>query len=107
MNLSSGSEALDWELGSKGDPIRNNFVVPHLVNLFNRTKPDTILDVGAATGYIARQVDVQLSYRANWTLVDQNEARVALAHKLKPVDMRASVLFCDFLSIYISRSSLE
>jgi SAM-dependent methyltransferase len=67
--------------------MRNSFVIPQIARIMEAYHPSTILDVGAGTGYVARNVDARLSYRARWTLIDLNEQRLALASALKPSTM--------------------
>lgn len=81
------SEAERWEEGCKSDQVRNNFVVPHLVRLLRGFDAKSILDIGAGTGYIAREVDKLLFNRPQWTLLDANAQRLQLAVDLAPANM--------------------
>lgn len=81
------SEAQRWEEGSRSDPIRNDFVIPILARWIEADRPVTILDIGAGTGYIARQIDIRLRFRPAWTLVDLNRERPDLAERCRPADM--------------------
>ena len=79
---SRSADAADWEDGCANDEIRNRFIVPQLSRLIDRRRPSRILDLGAATGYIARSVDRNLTYRPHWIIVDCDNGRLALAHEL-------------------------
>lgn len=70
-----------WEQGCRDDHIRNNLIVPELVALIERLRPATIVDLGAGTGYVARAVDEALTYRAKWTLIDNDLARLTVARE--------------------------
>jgi SAM-dependent methyltransferase len=86
------SEAERWERGSKDDPIRNQFVIPALAGLISKHRPDTILDVGAGTGYVAREIDTLLDFEPSWTLIDLNEERLRLAKTHCPDEMKLECL---------------
>lgn len=81
------SEAERWEDGSRDDAMRNSFVIPQIVRILAKRHPQTILDVGAGTGYVARMVDDRLGYHPQWTLVDLNAERLALAEAHRPLAM--------------------
>jgi SAM-dependent methyltransferase len=81
------SEAERWEAGSREDPIRNDFVIPVVARLIKAEHPATILDIGAGTGYVARQIDIRLSFRPKWTLIDLNPERLQLAETYRPAEM--------------------
>jgi SAM-dependent methyltransferase len=78
------SEAERWEEGSRDDAMRNTFVIPQIARILAAHRPETILDIGAGTGYVARMVDGLLGYRPQWTLVDVNAERLALAEAHRP-----------------------
>ena len=82
------SEAERWERGSRDDRMRNSFVIPRVAAILETHRPESILDIGAGTGYIARIVDGKLSYRPRWTLLDLNELRLALALAHSPPTMK-------------------
>ena len=86
------SEAERWEFGSRRDPIRNEFVVPVLVKLLEQSRPQTILDIGPGTGYVARKIDDLLSFRPSWTLVDLAEERLKLAEANSSNQMKLECL---------------
>lgn len=95
--LHTESDAARWERGCKSDAVRNQFVIPATARLLNRAQPREILDVGAGTGYIARMVDSQLSYRPRWTIVDNNAERLTLAEALQPPGMILSAVVDDIM----------
>lgn len=70
------SEAERWELGSRDDAIRNGFVIPALADIIEQGRPQTILDIGAGTGYVARGINALLSFEPAWTLIDLNRERL-------------------------------
>jgi SAM-dependent methyltransferase len=82
--------ALAWDQGCAGDVIRNDFIVPSMVSIFASERPARILDVGAGTGYIARAIDAQLTYRPIWTLLDIDDRRIEVALSLTPANMQAN-----------------
>lgn len=86
------SEAERWERGSRDDPMRNQFVIPTLARLISQHRPQTILDIGAGTGYVARKIDERLSFAPSWTLIDLNEERLALAQAHCPNKMKLECL---------------
>lgn len=81
------SEAELWERGSRNDQLRNEFVVPALINLLKLRSGARLLDVGAGTGYVARTVDSQLLFRPHWTLIDTSAERLAVAETLRSNEM--------------------
>lgn len=91
------AEAAAWERGCKADAIRNEFLIPAITRQFQEDKPNRILDIGTGTGYIPRMVDVALTYRPHWTLVDLNPSRMALALTLKPESMNLEAVAGDAL----------
>jgi SAM-dependent methyltransferase len=82
------SEAERWERGSRDDPMRNGFVIPTLARIVSQNHPRTVLDIGAGTGYVARQIDALLDYEPSWTLIDLNEGRLELAQSHCPDEMK-------------------
>lgn len=81
------SEAERWEEGSRDDAMRNTFVIPQIACILATRRPQTILDIGAGTGYVARMIDGLLGYQPQWTLVDVNSERLALAQAHRPLTM--------------------
>ncbi|HEX8224258.1 MAG TPA: class I SAM-dependent methyltransferase [Allosphingosinicella sp.] len=67
--------------------MRNSFVIPQIARILAAYRSQTILDIGAGTGYVARMVDASLDYRPRWTLVDVNAERLALAQTHRPPTM--------------------
>lgn len=93
------AEARDWEDGCVADTIRNQFIVPRLTELVGSVRPARILDLGAATGYIAREVDRALPYRPHWLIVDSDTARLSLARELCAANMNCSYFTTDISRI--------
>ncbi len=98
--LLGSTDADDWDAGSKSDPMRNDFVIPTLALVLNHFRPKSILDVGAATGFVARTTDGKLDYRPKWTLLDQNLERLNFAKKNLPGEMIATELLGNFFEIF-------
>lgn len=91
------TDAENWDTGSQNDHVRNDFIIPNLAAILNQYKPQSILDVGAATGYVARKVDGKLNYRPKWTLLEQNSERLKFAFEKKPTAMIADPVESSFL----------
>lgn len=89
------SEAVRWDDGCRSDAVRNQFLIPVLTKLFTEHRPSTIMDIGTGTGHIPRSVDITLSFRAKWTLIDINEERLRLARLLKPLEMQLEAYNAD------------
>lgn len=99
------SDAERWEAGSVQDPMRNSFLIPALVNLFEESRPTTILDIGSATGYLPRTIDAQLSYRPTWTLIERDAARLTLFDRLAPPTMIREVIQDEFQHANLAEAS--
>lgn len=95
----STSAAERWEHGCRSDEVRNGFVIPELTRIVSTVRPAAILDVGAGTGYIAREVNHRLDYAPIWTLVDCDPERVALARSYSSDIMLQEVLETDVMSL--------
>lgn len=87
--------AASWEQGCHDDPVRNEVVVPELVELIERLRPRTIVDLGAGTGYVARKVDAVLGYKPDWTLVDSDQGRLSISQTRATADMRVAYVEDD------------
>lgn len=79
--MADRASAERWDAECAKCAYRNGFIVPTLREFIVRHAPATVLDVGAASGYIARRV---ASARATtkWTLLDADEGRIELAKEL-------------------------
>lgn len=86
------SEALAWDDGCHSDTARNHFLIPRIADILMRERPSSILDVGAATGYIPRSLQARLDYLPEWTLLDVDGQRLAIAEHRKPANMRLSLI---------------
>jgi SAM-dependent methyltransferase len=86
------SDAQRWERGSRDDPMRNRFVIPALAGIVRIDRPRSILDIGAGTGYVARQIDAVLDYDPAWTLIDLSQERLDLAQERCPDEMKLECL---------------
>jgi ubiquinone/menaquinone biosynthesis C-methylase UbiE len=101
------SDAENWDKGSQQDNARNNFIIPKLAVELNKFKPNTILDIGAATGYVAREVDKKLHSRPIWTLLDPAKNRLSYAEKAKPTNMQANFIVGDLFEFQSSNDHFE
>lgn len=97
--LESPSTAEQWELGCRADEVRNGFVIPELARILAAVRPATILDVGAGTGYIAREINHLIDYAPMWTLIDSDPDRVAVAKSHVSDFMLQEVLHEDVMSL--------
>lgn len=87
---SSLSDALAWEKGCRADLMRNEFLIPTLIELFRIERPSAILDIGTGTGYIPRSIHDGLDYRPAWTLVDLDVERLRFMEQCKPKGMQVT-----------------
>jgi SAM-dependent methyltransferase len=74
-----------WDKHCGACAYRNGFILPTLRDFIGRRTPGSILDVGAASGYIARNT-ASAHLRARWTLLDADANRIDLAKELCPGD---------------------
>ncbi|MEO9601173.1 class I SAM-dependent methyltransferase [Parasphingorhabdus sp.] len=98
---------LQWENGSNIDPIRTSFIIPFVRDYLNKELVSSIVDVGAATGHLSREIDRGLSHEAFWTLVDSNQRRLDHAEKLKPNDMQQKIICGDVLEAILDNAHFE
>lgn len=103
----NNSDAENWDTGSQNDIVRNDFVIPRVADFLNTYQPATILDVGAATGYIARKVDGRLNYKPNWVLFDHCAPYLKFALEHLPKGMLAKAIQGDFLDLPVSFGQYE
>ena len=89
--------AIQWDVGCENDCVRKNFIIPAATRLFSELKPESILDVGAGTGFTARHIDDKLNYCPSWTLLDSNPDRLALATSKCPSSMKFEIKCENFL----------
>lgn len=101
------ADAAAWEAGCKADLIRNQTIIPFIVQQFAKHRPQRVLDVGTGTGYVPRAVDPELAYRPNWTLVDINPARIALAKALQPAGMLSEAVSKDAITSLRTMGSFD
>lgn len=92
------NDAVLWDTGCKTDKVRNDFVIPIGIDLFNKRQPKSILDVGAGTGFTARHIDEKLNFRPNWCLLDSDAERLAFAASKFSVNMKSEIKCDNFLS---------
>lgn len=69
-------EAAAWDLGCRGDEVRNRFVIPSIARLITSMDAATIMDVGCGTGYVCQKL---AALEVQWTLLDMSEAMIAFA----------------------------
>lgn len=93
------SNAEKWDLGCQADHVRNGFVIPELVRILSKVRPATILDVGAGTGYVAREINHQLDYLPSWTLVDTDVERTTFAKSRASDLMVQEIIEKDIMSL--------
>lgn len=86
----------DWERGCAADSVRNEFLVPQIVDFLSRVRPESILDVGCLTGYMPRQIDADLPYSPLWTLLDCDAEAVEYAKTRIPAGMNARLVNLSF-----------
>jgi SAM-dependent methyltransferase len=96
------SEAERWDDGCRNDSRRNAFVIPEVARILAVERPSSVLDVGAGTGYVAREVDRRLDIRPEWVLLDINAGRLDLANRLKPRAMAQRTLESDITTFVAS-----
>lgn len=68
-----------WDEGCGECEIRNGFIIPALIELIARNRFPIIIDLGAGTGYIAREVSQNLQHQHEWILIDRAEDRCEFA----------------------------
>jgi len=87
--LTFGAGVLNWERGSLDDPIRNKFVIPFVAQYLNKEGIASIVDIGAATGHLSREIERRMLHDLSWTLVDRDRERLnyAMANKLDSMVM--------------------
>jgi len=100
-------DVLDWENGSKTDPVRTEFVIPFVSEYLNKKGISSIVDIGAATGHLSREINRRLLHDASWTLVDSNQRRLEYAEKCKPPIMKQEIICGDILEVISSDVRFE
>ncbi|MFT7359319.1 class I SAM-dependent methyltransferase [Parasphingorhabdus sp.] len=100
-------DVLDWENGSRTDPIRTEFVIPFVSEYLNKHRSASIVDIGAATGHLSREISRRLSYDASWTLVDSSQRRLDYAAKHKPETMKQKIICSDVLDAIFDDARFE
>jgi SAM-dependent methyltransferase len=85
----------DWERGCASDYVRNGFLVPNIVEFLDQTRPDSILDVGSLTGYMARTIAGQLTYSPHWTLLDRDVGAIEYSKTKMPASMNVQFVGSD------------
>lgn len=103
----SRDRADKWERGCRADPIRNELVIPTLIQMLAETQPRSILDVGCGTGYIAREVDRGLDFAPRWTLLDLDQARLSLAADNAPFGMNYELAQQNLFSLNADELSFD
>lgn len=85
-----------WDDGCKTHNVRNQFVIPKLVELIDKFKPSRILDIGTGTGYIARSVDESVNVELHWTLIDMDAERINFTESNMPASVNFNTSLIDF-----------
>jgi ubiquinone/menaquinone biosynthesis C-methylase UbiE len=101
------NNAACWDNGCQTDKVRNEFIIPVVIDLFNAIRPQSILDVGAGTGFTARQIDRKLDYRPNWCLLDRDPERLDFATGKCPPRMNLETRCENFLSAKLACLSFD
>lgn len=86
-----------WEDGCEGDPVRNQLVIPALIETIERWRPASIVDLGSGTGFVARMVDAGLTYRPSWTLIDRDVTRIRVAEDKCSAPMHVKHIASDLV----------
>ncbi|WP_339036043.1 hypothetical protein WHZ78_33410 [Bradyrhizobium symbiodeficiens] len=68
----TGRDPKLWEQGCKDDPVRNQVVLPDLIECLDRLRPTLIGDVGSGTGYLSRAAALHYAYPAHWFLLERD-----------------------------------
>lgn len=101
------TDALAWDTGCRADPLRNDFLIPHLVEILSREKSAKILDVGTGTGYIPRQIHGLLNHNPEWTLVDTDSERLRVATALSPPELQMKGIVGEIGSLGLDRDAYD
>ncbi|MDH3030141.1 class I SAM-dependent methyltransferase [Methylobacterium fujisawaense] len=109
-----------WDQGCATDEIRNQFVIPAIIEVASANDPDSIIDIGCGSGYIAREVEAGgIAKGVAWRLLDYSTDMLSFARsrctdiertafirhdlRVEPRDIPKSILgyvaytFLDFL----------
>jgi SAM-dependent methyltransferase len=78
----------DWDRGCASDYVRNGFLVPNIVAFLDQVRPDSILDIGSLTGFMARTISGKLTYSPDWTLLDRDAAAIEYSKAKIPAEMK-------------------
>ena len=78
--------------------MRNDFLIPNLTRHLALERPEQILDIGSGTAYVPRKIDDCLDYSPQWTLIDIDKARMAVALQNQPSSMQAQLVIADCLT---------
>lgn len=63
-----------WDNACEHDESRNQFVVPYLETELEARRPALVIDIGAGSGYVSRQLIQRTTHRvAQWILIDADE----------------------------------
>lgn len=101
------SSAKKWDEASASDPVRNDFIIPCIAEIFESDRPQAILDIGTGSGYVPRIIDSQLSYNPDWTLVDLSFERIRLCISLTINRPNLNCEQADFLNMPLLASKFD
>lgn len=69
-----------WDQGCATDEIRNQFVIPAIVEFARKSNPSSIIDIGCGSGYIAREVAARGAPTGiDWRLLDYADEMLSFA----------------------------
>lgn len=103
----SQSNPAAWERGCRADLVRNEFVIPEITKILEEFRPETILDIGSATGYVPRSIAAQLTFAPKWALLDSDEERLRLAVELWGDDPKMSVICGDVIAGEVPKAPFD
>lgn len=96
----TGSRAKNWDDGCRFDPIRNELVIPKLVELIGKIQPERIIDIGCGTGYISREVAALITHQIEWTWLDKDPYRLKYGKSLLRPEMNVNFIEGDIFAIH-------
>ena len=76
-------QLLEWNQSCAKCEARNGFIIPYIVKLAKETDARVISDLGCGTGYLAREINKNLSsLRPRFQLIDNNSDFLSFAQQL-------------------------
>ena len=94
--LDGDKNVLAWEKGCAGDYVRNSIVIPQLDNILASSRISSIMDIGCATGYIARTlINRRKSSSTTWIFLDRSPDMLTFAKSALRNSVTASFVQAD------------